>query len=590
MEDASRCITESVNATHASHVPLTPEQVHVSNDTDAHPKAESSSHTPQAESITVGESSSDDDFQATPCGHVEIDLQHIVRLSLWSSLPIVVLDGLVRLIDLFGEESQGACDERDSEEEEEVGSHKVDFLFLGGPLAVLRAMRRHIDSVEIQVAGCFALIGLLGDHSVSQYWYTYLGCGLGAVKHLVAMLEEWYDSVPLQEVGYHLLLRLTCTSPINAKEFCEVGGIDVVLKRVTQYPKSSHTKADVISLLKNLCQWEEARTVLVESGMVTCQSSSCYQDTSESTSVASAATASTLASASDSIRRCGHPIDPATNDSVSDSSSHTAALEETVIFKPGPALHKRGKSRAYRRCFVVELPSEEETARATDDVKVLQDPFSRTLLNAISVDLWQDDDYAVEMALEQMRVLSRMHSSRVLSMLLMGIGPLALIKLLERKSFTDTQCCTTVFQLTCHLIHTLAEQLDGFHLLFSDLNVVEVLVSSLRRVSEQGNHKLLKPGFDAVRELLKTSDSSPDVVDPFVVAGGIDLLVQYMRSHPRKSSVQLSSCKLLAYFSTTHQRELIKAGAMGALMAVFENHLDHPKALSAAKRVIQDFV
>ena len=63
-----------------------------------------------------------------------------------------------------------------------------------------------------------------------------------------------------------------------------------------------------------------------------------------------------------------------------------------------------------------------------------------------------------------------------------------------------------------------------------------------------------------------------------------------MQDHPRKSSVQLSSCKLLLWFSKTHQRELIKAGAMGALMAVFENHLDHPKALSAAKRVIQDFV
>jgi hypothetical protein len=587
MNDASQTIQPG----HDVH-PCSPERRPASNPDESprlETETEASSPAPHVGSTTNVESASDESQPTFGGQHVEIDLQHIVRLSVWSSLPIVVLDGMVRLIRLFEEESDGTrdtCGSGEEGEEEEVGSHKVDFLLMGGPLAVLRAMRKHMDTVEIQVAGCYALIGLLGDHSVSPYWYTYLGCGLGAIEHLVTTLREWHDSVPLQEAGYHLLLRLTCTSPSNAKEFCAVGGMDAVLKRVSQYPKSSHTKADVISLLKNLCLWEEARTALVDSGVVTCP-----HDASESTSEASAATAPTLASACDSLRRRGlHPSDPAANDSLSDNSSRSGLSDETMILKPGPALHKRSKSRAYRRCFAVELPSEEETAQAMDDVKVLHDQYSRALLKAISVDLWQDDDYAVELALEQVRVLSRMHSSRVLSMLIMGIGPLALIKLLERKSFTNAQSCTTVYQLTCHLIHTLAEQLDGFHLLFSDLNVVEVLVASLRRVSEQGNHKLLKQGFDAVRELVTKSGASRDVMDPFVQSGGIDVLVRYMRDHPRKSSVQLSSCKLLAWFSKTHQRELIKAGAMGALMAVFENHLDHPKALSAAKRVIQDFV
>jgi hypothetical protein len=78
----------------------------------------------------------------------------------------------------------------------------------------------------------------------------------------------------------------------------------------------------------------------------------------------------------------------------------------------------------------------------------------------------------------------------------------------------------------------------------------------------------------------------------FAGAGGIEALIQIMAQTSRDQSVQLQACKVLHLCANTreHRGRLVRAGAMGAILAVIENHADSPTPLAAAKRVIQDFV
>jgi hypothetical protein len=518
-----------------------------------------------------------DSFQGTHALHGASDMQHILRVSLWSSLPIVVFDGLIRLLDLFENERSPAVDD-----------DKVEFLLLGGPLAVLRALRRHADSVEIQVAGCQVLSSMLHNQRASLFWITYLGCGLGAVTVVLATLKDWFDSVTVQEAGFQLLIRLVSFSPSNAKLFCEAGGIEVITRRVARYPKSSRTKSDVCWLLEKLCAWEEARVALLEVEAVVFLYMPNLGGASESTSSSKTSVTSLSSFASSGASDDILIFDDSSEPSV--CSVHS--LSEVLMMAPGPAIRKASKSRAYRKGFAVDLPTPREIAQAAEQVQIFCEPAIRTLLKAVSTDLWNEADKTVEGTLEQVLALLLKLSNPTLSTLLVGIGPLALVKVVERATRHDSTTSTSIHHKALLLIQTLASRLEGFRALFHDLDAIEGLVTSLQQASLRSNPKLVRMGLLALRELLKRSGEDRNLVDRLAGAGGIDLLVQVMVEHSLNQSVQLHACKLLHLCANikTLRGRMVKAGAMGALLAVIENHSDSAKALAAAKRVIQDFV
>lgn len=561
-------------------------------------------------------------------------LPEIVTTSLWSDDAVAVLRGMKDARRLLAQDlrQQGAdprpsCDATPNADEEEEFPNKLEFLWLGGHLALLHAMRNHSTNSDVQIQGSRVLFKLLKD--VSVYWAGLFGT-LGAVRLLVRAMHRFPTDLAVHESCSRTMYRLLACFD-NASAFCgtdgvgphhRVDGVSALLLRVESFPKDGQTQVDVCNMVKKLGAWDEIRDTLVERGLVTVvptrltnKSGATGDDHSAVSTSKTSTTSATTASMSDDSEGSEGNSDSSNSSldftSVVGVGILSAVLEEEeqvdddddpVILSMGPAIRKlthQWRSHWHRRRVTCAVPPNQ------DDV--LTDERLVSLVEAFTTDLCDADSEVVECALEQIDILLRQRSARGsnYAQVLMETGsPLALVSLLRRHSQADAK----VLRLGCQVLRTVL-QLNGMHVLLSDLDAIPAVLEGLK--SHPSDHRLLKAGFKALLALLKRSSSSSTssssssrgqspALRAFLQADGASVAVQAVYGVPNKAHVQVSACKLLhlcAKASSWHPPQdglpapsvPGRATVVSALESVLVRHGNQSKAGAAASKALRAF-
>jgi len=131
----------------------------------------------------------------------------------------------------------------------------------GGLELLTKAMQYHLDSAELQAAGCGALRLLSGGHSLAAACREAIAERLGGVALLLAALARHPLDAEVQREGMGALQAVAAKSPEAALSIVESDGIGLALRAVAEYPDEGVGDAacKLIAALRRAAEAEAAQ-------------------------------------------------------------------------------------------------------------------------------------------------------------------------------------------------------------------------------------------------------------------------------------------------------------------------------------------
>ena len=141
-------------------------------------------------------------------------------------------------------------------------ANKREICRLGGPMAVVQAVKKHVDDALIQEEGIGALCNFTSFSTLTEV----LVGDVGGVEVILAGMKRHPENVFIQQDGCGAIGNLLYGTKRNAERLEESGGIAVVVAAMKAHPENENVQSYSCDALFNMCQWAEYRPLIIAAG------------------------------------------------------------------------------------------------------------------------------------------------------------------------------------------------------------------------------------------------------------------------------------------------------------------------------------